>query len=159
MASSTPPKTPLAPDPQQASLVVPAVATLIAFIVAVAILKIPALITPWSQAYDPTGHWSLSTLIASLPVVVLLASLAVGHLKAHYAALAGLELILHLAAANGQHRQAGQRHRLVGRHGGQFLVQGRGHAAGARHQQHAHQCLHFSFHVGPVVYAMIARIL
>ena len=27
---------------------------------------------PWSQGYDPTGHWWLSTLIAAVPVIVLL---------------------------------------------------------------------------------------
>ncbi|HWS98084.1 MAG TPA: L-lactate permease [Candidatus Methylomirabilis sp.] len=44
----------------------------------------------WQQQYDPTGHWWLSTIIASLPVIVLLGALAFGHVKAHYAALAGL---------------------------------------------------------------------
>jgi lactate permease len=44
----------------------------------------------WSQGYDPTGHWQLSTLIAALPIVVLLGAMAVLHLKAHVAALAGL---------------------------------------------------------------------
>ena len=61
------------------------------------ILKIPALSTPWSQGYDPTGHWLLSTLIAALPVVVLLGSLAFGHVKAHYAALLGLATALVVA--------------------------------------------------------------
>ena len=44
----------------------------------------------WPQNYDPTGHWLLSAFIAALPVVVLLGTLALGHLKAHYAALCGL---------------------------------------------------------------------
>jgi lactate permease len=63
---------------------------LVSVVAAVAILKIPALTSPWSQNYDPTGHWWLSTLVAALPVVVLLGALALFHVKAHYAALLGL---------------------------------------------------------------------
>ncbi|MFZ1918628.1 MAG: L-lactate permease, partial [Terriglobales bacterium] len=63
---------------------------LISVVAAVAILRIPALTSPWSQNYDPTGHWWLSTLVAALPVVVLLGALALFHVKAHYAALLGL---------------------------------------------------------------------
>ena len=42
----------------------------------------------WTQVYDPTGRWWLSTLVALLPVVVLL-GLLVGRVKPHLAALAG----------------------------------------------------------------------
>ncbi|PYP82611.1 MAG: lactate permease [Blastocatellia bacterium AA13] len=42
----------------------------------------------WTQVYDPTGMWWLSTLVALLPVVVLL-GLLVGRVKPHLAALAG----------------------------------------------------------------------
>ncbi|HET8668418.1 MAG TPA: L-lactate permease, partial [Terriglobales bacterium] len=56
----------------------------------VAILKIPALTSPWAQTYDPMGTWWLSTIIAALPVLVLLGTLAIFHVKAHYAALLGL---------------------------------------------------------------------
>jgi lactate permease len=67
------------------------VAILIAAVVtAVLILKIPPLAHPWPQGYDPLGHWWLSALVAALPVVVLLATLALLHIKAHYAALLGL---------------------------------------------------------------------
>src|SRR4051794_14139018 len=45
---------------------------------------------PWSQVYDPLGHPWVSTLVAALPVVVLLAGLAVFKLKAHVAALIAL---------------------------------------------------------------------
>jgi lactate permease len=45
---------------------------------------------PWSQVYDPLGHPWLSTLFASLPVVVLLGALAVFKIKAHIAALLAL---------------------------------------------------------------------
>jgi len=63
----------------------------IAFAVfALVILKLPPLGAPWQQNYDPLGHWFLSALVAALPVIVLLGSLALGHVKAHYSALAGL---------------------------------------------------------------------
>jgi lactate permease len=46
---------------------------------------------PWTQVYDPVGHSVLlSALVASLPVVVLLGSLAFLHVRAHWAALLGL---------------------------------------------------------------------
>jgi lactate permease len=44
----------------------------------------------WTQGYDPLGHWWLSTLVAALPVVVLLTALAIFRIKAHFAALLGL---------------------------------------------------------------------
>jgi lactate permease len=53
----------------------------------------------WQQGYDPTGHWWLSTLLAALPVVVLLASMAVFKLKAHMAAVIGLLTALIIAIA------------------------------------------------------------
>ena len=52
---------------------------------------------PWSQVYDPMGKWWLSTLLASLPVVVLLGTLAFLHIKAHWAALLGLATSLAIA--------------------------------------------------------------
>ena len=44
----------------------------------------------WSQHYDPLGNLILSSLVASVPVVVLLGLLAFWHVRAHLAALAGL---------------------------------------------------------------------
>ncbi len=44
----------------------------------------------WVQLYDPLGHPALSTLVAALPIVTLLATLAVLQWPAHRAALAGL---------------------------------------------------------------------
>jgi lactate permease len=44
----------------------------------------------WVQAYDPLGSWPLSTLVAALPVLVLLGLLASGKAGAWQAALAGL---------------------------------------------------------------------
>jgi lactate permease len=43
----------------------------------------------WTQAYDPTGHWWLSTLIAALPILVLLGLLAGLRVRAHLCAIAG----------------------------------------------------------------------
>jgi len=44
----------------------------------------------WQQVYDPVNSAWLSTLLASLPIVVLLGGLAALRLRAHVAALAGL---------------------------------------------------------------------
>ncbi|HZV85925.1 MAG TPA: L-lactate permease [Candidatus Binatus sp.] len=43
----------------------------------------------WNQVYDPLGHWWLSTLVAALPVVVLLGLLAGFKVRAHLCAIAG----------------------------------------------------------------------
>jgi lactate permease len=44
----------------------------------------------WIQRYDPVGHWMVSTLVAALPVLVLLGLLATGRASAWKAALFGL---------------------------------------------------------------------
>src|SRR6202044_297685 len=44
--------------------------------------------TPWTQIYDPTGHWWLSALIAAVPMIVLFALLVGFRVKSHLAALA-----------------------------------------------------------------------
>src|SRR5574337_1649020 len=44
----------------------------------------------WQQVYNPFGNMIISTLLAALPVVVLLVGLGILHLKAHWAAGAGL---------------------------------------------------------------------
>ena len=44
----------------------------------------------WHQAYDPLSSAGLSTLLAALPIVILLGGLALFRLRAHVAALLGL---------------------------------------------------------------------
>ncbi|HWT55111.1 MAG TPA: L-lactate permease [Rhodocyclaceae bacterium] len=51
----------------------------------------------WQQIYDPMGNWILSTLLAAIPVVVMLAALAFFHIKAHIAAGIGLAAALLVA--------------------------------------------------------------
>lgn len=58
--------------PPSESMLLPAILTAVTIIAVVIILRIPPLSQPWSQGYDPTGHWWLSTLVASVPVIVLL---------------------------------------------------------------------------------------
>jgi lactate permease len=53
----------------------------------------------WAQVYDPTGHWWLSTMLAALPVVVLLGAMAVLRIKAQVAAVIGLLTALAVAVA------------------------------------------------------------
>lgn len=52
---------------------------------------------PWPQNYDPLGNPLLSTLIAALPVVVLLGAIAWLEMKIHLAALLGLGVALTVA--------------------------------------------------------------
>ncbi len=44
----------------------------------------------WLQNYDPLGGMAVSTLLAGVPVVVMLAALGVFHIRAHLAALLGI---------------------------------------------------------------------
>lgn len=53
----------------------------------------------WSQVYDPMNSLWLSTLFASLPVLVMLGGLGIFHMKAHRAALLGLATALAVAVA------------------------------------------------------------
>jgi lactate permease len=53
--------------------------------------------SPWSQNYDPFGNALLSTLVAAIPVVVLLGAIAILHIRIHIAALLGLVTALILA--------------------------------------------------------------
>ena len=43
----------------------------------------------WTQVYDPFGHWWLSTLVAAIPILVLLTLLAGFRVRPHLCAMAG----------------------------------------------------------------------
>lgn len=51
----------------------------------------------WSQNYDPLGSLALSAVVAAVPVAVLLGLLAFWHVRAQFAALAGLIAALGIA--------------------------------------------------------------
>ena len=53
----------------------------------------------WTQNYDPFGHWWLSTLVAALPIIVLLGLLAGFKVRPHICAIAGAATALLCAAA------------------------------------------------------------
>jgi lactate permease len=105
MASGSTAKSPNKTAPPKANYLALFVLTVVAVIVAVVILRIPPLPGTWAQSYDPTGHWWLSTILASLPVIVLLGTLAVFEVKAHWAAIMGLATAL-LVAIIGFHMPA-----------------------------------------------------
>jgi lactate permease len=52
----------------------------------------------WTQNYDPFGHWWLSTLVAALPILVLLGLLAGLKARPHLCAIAGAVTALLCAA-------------------------------------------------------------
>jgi lactate permease len=53
----------------------------------------------WQQHYNPLGHWVLSTLVAALPIVVLLSSIALWRVRIHSAATGSLLLAWVIAVA------------------------------------------------------------
>src|SRR5215467_9858074 len=53
----------------------------------------------WAQNYAPLGSVGASALVAALPVVTLLGLLAFWHVRAHFAALAGLFVAALIAIA------------------------------------------------------------
>ena len=71
--------------------------TLALVLATVYLLKTNTGIARWAQIYDPTGRWWLSTIIAAVPVILLLGAMAVFRLAAHVAAVIGL--LASLAAA------------------------------------------------------------
>ena len=51
----------------------------------------------WPQNYDPLNNALLSTALAALPIIVLLGSIAVFHIRIHFAALLGLAVAILVA--------------------------------------------------------------
>jgi len=94
------PSTPSAPSNQTPSKLhaVPLALEAFAFVALIAaavyLFKTNSAALHWAQGYNPTGSFVLSTLVAALPIVVLLGSMAILRLKAHVAALAGLATAL-----------------------------------------------------------------
>ncbi len=66
--------------------------------ITVVVLALAGSTEPWAQEYDPFGHWWLSTTCAALPVVVLLGTLAIFRMKAHYSAFLGLVTAIVIAS-------------------------------------------------------------
>ena len=48
----------------------------------------------WTHNYDPLHNPALSTLVAAVPIVVLLGTIALLKLRIHFAALLGLAVAL-----------------------------------------------------------------
>src|SRR5581483_510770 len=84
-------------SPRPSSLALSLIISIVIAAVAIAILKIPSVSQPWSQSYDPLGNWILSTIVAALPVIALLGTLATGKFPAHHSALIGLATALLVA--------------------------------------------------------------
>ncbi|WP_276346919.1 L-lactate permease [Daejeonella sp. JGW-45] len=51
----------------------------------------------WAQNYDPLNNPWLSTILASLPIIVLLGSIAIFHMRIHLAAILGLAVAVCVA--------------------------------------------------------------
>ena len=51
----------------------------------------------WLQNYDPLNNAFLSTLLAALPIVILLGSIAIFKIRIHFAALFGLVIAILVA--------------------------------------------------------------
>jgi lactate permease len=101
MASNLSTTNPSAPAPKSGlpASVAFIVAIVLSAAAAVYLLETNSAAGVWVQSYDPLHRWRLSTLSASLPVIVLLGAMAGLRLKAHIAALAGLLSALIVAAA------------------------------------------------------------
>ena len=65
-------------------------------LLALAVIGSPS--KPWAQGYDPLGRWWLSTICAAFPVLVLLGTLALLRMRAHYSASLGLVTAIMVAS-------------------------------------------------------------
>jgi lactate permease len=90
MTSNSPRSAPAASSFNPATLTLEAATFLALLLGLVYLFATNSTVAHWSQGYNPAGIWQLSTLIAALPVVVLLGAMAILRLKAHIAAIAGL---------------------------------------------------------------------
>ena len=90
MTSNSPRSAPAANSFNPATLTLEAATFLALLLGLVYLFATNSTVAHWSQGYNPAGIWQLSTLIAALPVVVLLGAMAILRLKAHIAAIAGL---------------------------------------------------------------------
>jgi lactate permease len=61
------------------------------------LLSSPSTPLPWSQIYNPTGHLWLSSLLAALPLIVLLLAVVVLRVKTHLASLLAAAICLAIA--------------------------------------------------------------
>jgi lactate permease len=97
--AANPPSAPSPTTKPEAGSPVPAILMALVTVAIVVLAWIGTTPTkPWQQGYDPFGHWWLSTIFAAIPVIVLLGSLAIFRMKAHYAAFLGLVTALVIAA-------------------------------------------------------------
>ncbi len=92
--SGTPTTPSAAASSRTASLTLEASALLALIVGLVYLFKTNSPALHWAQSYNPTGSFVLSTLVAALPIVVLLGAMAIFRLKAHQAAIAGLATAL-----------------------------------------------------------------
>ena len=100
MSGTLPPFTahpkPVAPASERGTRLPAILMALVA--IAIVVLAWTGSTEPWAQGYDPFGHWWLSTACATLPVVVLLGTLAIFRMKAHYSAFLGLVTAIVIAS-------------------------------------------------------------
>jgi lactate permease len=89
---------PAAPTPQRTSQLAVILMVLVAAAIVILAWTGASPTTPWAQGYDPFGRWWLSAICAALPVVVLLGTLAILRMKAHYAAVLGLVTAILIAS-------------------------------------------------------------
>ena len=94
MASNSPRTAPAANTFGAPSLILEAAIFLALLLGAIYLFATNSAGAHWMQGYNPAGLWQLSTLIAALPIVVLLGAMAILRLKAHIAAIAGLATAL-----------------------------------------------------------------